>query len=101
MATGIGSSIRSPCVEAVPPVSLPNRRSDSLNPHWVRGVERALEILRTEMTLVMQLIGVTSLSELTPEHLRRVCALWCRRPWLRLMTRRPVYLDVRWGQEAV
>ncbi|WP_312099789.1 alpha-hydroxy acid oxidase [Corynebacterium dentalis] len=37
-----------------------------------QGVDRALEILRTEMTLVMQLIGVTSLDELTPEHLRRL-----------------------------
>ena len=36
-----------------------------------QGVDRALEILRTEMTLVMQLIGVTSLDELTPEHLRQ------------------------------
>ncbi|MET4060159.1 isopentenyl diphosphate isomerase/L-lactate dehydrogenase-like FMN-dependent dehydrogenase [Arthrobacter sp. UYP6] len=35
-----------------------------------QGVDRALEILRTEMTLLMQLIGVTSLAELGPEHLR-------------------------------
>ena len=36
-----------------------------------QGVDRALEILRTEMTLVMQLIGATSVAELGREHLRR------------------------------
>ncbi|WP_104161546.1 alpha-hydroxy acid oxidase [Arthrobacter sp. ZGTC212] len=37
-----------------------------------QGAERTLELLRTEMTVVMQLLGVTSLAELTPEHVRRV-----------------------------
>ncbi|WP_104054996.1 MULTISPECIES: alpha-hydroxy acid oxidase [unclassified Arthrobacter] len=37
-----------------------------------QGAERTLELLRTEMTTVMQLLGVTSLAELTPEHVRRV-----------------------------
>ena len=37
-----------------------------------QGAERTLELLRTEMTTVMQLLGVTSLAELTPEHVRSV-----------------------------
>jgi L-lactate dehydrogenase (cytochrome) len=37
-----------------------------------QGAERTLELLRTEMMTVMQLLGVTSLAELTPEHVRRV-----------------------------
>ncbi|MFC7861361.1 alpha-hydroxy-acid oxidizing protein [Arthrobacter koreensis] len=40
-----------------------------------QGVERALEILRTEMTLVMQLIGATSVAELGPEHLRNLAGV--------------------------
>jgi L-lactate dehydrogenase (cytochrome) len=35
-----------------------------------QGVERMLQILRSEMTIVMQLLGVRSLSELTPHHIR-------------------------------
>ncbi|WP_146362745.1 alpha-hydroxy acid oxidase [Arthrobacter yangruifuii] len=35
-----------------------------------QGAERALELLRTEMTTVMQLLGVTSVAELRPEHIR-------------------------------
>ncbi|GAA1355988.1 hypothetical protein GCM10009636_24470 [Arthrobacter koreensis] len=40
-----------------------------------QGVDRALEILRTEMTLVMQLIGATSVAELGPEHLRNLAGV--------------------------
>lgn len=34
------------------------------------GVERCLEILKTEMTRTMKLLGVSDLSELNPKHLR-------------------------------
>jgi isopentenyl diphosphate isomerase/L-lactate dehydrogenase-like FMN-dependent dehydrogenase len=34
------------------------------------GVERALEIMRTQMARNMKLLGVNSLDELTPKHVR-------------------------------
>jgi len=34
------------------------------------GVERALEIMRTQMVRNMKLFGVNSLDELTPKHVR-------------------------------
>jgi L-lactate dehydrogenase (cytochrome) len=37
-----------------------------------QGVERMLQILQAEMAIVMQLLGVSSLAELTPEHVREV-----------------------------
>ena len=36
------------------------------------GVSRSIEILRSETERTMALLGVTSIDELTPEHLRRV-----------------------------
>jgi L-lactate dehydrogenase (cytochrome) len=35
-----------------------------------RGVERAIDILRDEIRVVMQLIGVTSVADLNPDHVR-------------------------------
>ncbi|HYU66379.1 MAG TPA: alpha-hydroxy-acid oxidizing protein, partial [Jatrophihabitantaceae bacterium] len=35
-----------------------------------RGVQRAVDILSLELVRTMQLLGVTSLSELTPETIR-------------------------------
>jgi L-lactate dehydrogenase (cytochrome) len=46
------------------------------------GVERALEIMRTQMVRNMKLLGVNSLDELTPKHVRflnrqyELCAGW-------------------------
>jgi L-lactate dehydrogenase (cytochrome) len=37
-----------------------------------QGVERALEILRDEMTRTMRLLGVASLEELTPGHVTQL-----------------------------
>lgn len=36
-----------------------------------RGVSRALEILRAEITRTLKLLGVSSISELTPDHLNQ------------------------------
>lgn len=36
-----------------------------------RGVERSIEILRSEMLRTMKLLGVTRLSDLTPEHVNQ------------------------------
>ena len=39
------------------------------------GVDRAPEILRIEMTLVMQMLGVTGVAGLGPEHLRKLARI--------------------------
>ena len=44
-----------------------------------RGVDRAIEILTTEMTRTMRLLGVSSLDELTPEHVVQLERLAPRR----------------------
>jgi L-lactate dehydrogenase (cytochrome) len=36
------------------------------------GVDRAIEILRGEITRTMKLLGVTSLDELTPDHVTQL-----------------------------
>jgi L-lactate dehydrogenase (cytochrome) len=44
-----------------------------------RGVDRTIEILTTEMTRTMRLLGVSSLDELTPEHVVQLERLAPRR----------------------